>query len=69
MEGIEFRNGVSGQAIYTGLCECGAPVSFTPGGKTVTCGVCQRKWQAEPVKVKLVRRPKGRAKGGPKETK
>lgn len=44
MQQIQFQQGRNRQAIYSGMCECGNVLTFTPGGKPVTCVQCGQRW-------------------------
>jgi hypothetical protein len=44
MINIRFQTGRNQQAIYSGQCECGNVLTFTPGGNAVICVKCGRRW-------------------------
>jgi len=71
MNNIQFQSGRNRQAIYSGLCECGTVLMFTPGG-SVHCLQCGRRWLTDIVSVvdKVETNPKTRrSKAGPSERK
>lgn len=71
MINIQFMTGRDRQAIYKGQCECGNVLTFTPGGSSVTCVQCGRRWVTDVVAVadKIPMPKTSAAKIGPKERK